>query len=92
MYPEYATLEGDKEQTNRTPRELRFPEKRLLFQDGNVMFNARIQTFYSRRIGDLLYGGKVVGKVDKYQFNGQFFLKGQIRIFSFPGLCLVLSG
>jgi hypothetical protein len=70
--PDFATVEGDKEQINLTPWELRFPEKRLFFQDGNEMFSTRIQTFYSRRIGDVLYGGKVVGKVRKYQFNGLF--------------------
>lgn len=70
--PDFATVEGDKEQINLTPWELRFPEKRLFFQDGNEMFNTRIQTFYSRRIGDVLYGGKVVGKVGKNQFNGLF--------------------
>jgi hypothetical protein len=72
LNPDFATVEGDKEQINLTPWELRFPEKRLFFQDGNEMFRTRIQTFYSRRIGDVLYGGKVVGKIDKYQFNGLF--------------------
>jgi len=70
--PDFATVEGDKEQINLTPWELKFPEKRLFFQDGNDMFKTRIQTFYSRRIGDVLYGGKAVGKVGKYQFNGLF--------------------
>ena len=69
LNPDFATVEGDKEQINLTPWELKFPEKRLFFQDGNEMFRTRIQSFYSRRIGDLLYGGKLVGKVDKYQFN-----------------------
>ncbi|MBE0678009.1 MAG: carbohydrate binding family 9 domain-containing protein [Bacteroidales bacterium] len=68
--PDFATVEGDKEQINLTPWELRFPEKRLFFQDGNEMFSTRIQTFYSRRIGDISYGGKVTGKIGRYQFNG----------------------
>lgn len=68
--PDFATVEGDKEQINLTPWELKFSEKRLFFQDGNDMFNTRIQIFYSRRIGDILYGGKVTGKIDKFQFNG----------------------
>jgi hypothetical protein len=70
LNPDFATVEGDKEQINLTPWELRYPEKRIFFQDGNEMFSTRIQTFYSRRIGDVIYGGKVVGKVGKYQFNG----------------------
>lgn len=68
--PDFATVEGDKEQINLTPWELKFPEKRLFFQDGNEMFSTRINTFYSRRIGDTEYGGKFIGKAGKYQFNG----------------------
>jgi len=70
--PDFATVEGDKEQINLTPWELRFPEKRLFFQDGNEMFDTRIQSFYSRRIGDMLLGAKVNGKIGKYQFNGLY--------------------
>ncbi|MCK5637353.1 MAG: carbohydrate binding family 9 domain-containing protein, partial [Flavobacteriaceae bacterium] len=70
--PDFATVEGDKEQINLTPWELRFPEKRLFFQDGNEMFGTRISTFYSRRIGDMKYGGKMIGKAGKYQFNALF--------------------
>ncbi len=70
--PDFATVEGDKEQINLSPWELRFPEKRLFFQDGNEMFGTRIATFYSRRIGDMKYGGKAIGKTGKYQFNALF--------------------
>lgn len=68
--PDFATVEGDKEQINLTPWELKYPEKRLFFQDGNEMFRTRIQTFYSRRIGDMQYGSKITGKIDQFQFNG----------------------
>ncbi len=70
LNPDFATVEGDKEEINLTPWELKFPEKRLFFQDGNDMFATRIQTFYSRRIGDIQYGGKATGKIDRFQFNG----------------------
>ena len=70
--PDFATVEGDKEQINLTPWEIRFPDKRLFFQDGNEMFQTRIQNFYSRRIGDMQFGGKAIGKIGKYQFNGLF--------------------
>ena len=70
--PDFATVEGDREQINLTPWELRFPDKRLFFQNGNEMFQTRIQSFYSRRIGDMQFGGKGIGKVGKYQFNGLF--------------------
>lgn len=67
--PDFATVEGDQEQLNLTRYELSYPEKRLFFQDGNEMFSTRIQTFYSRRIGDIIYGAKVTGKVGKYSVN-----------------------
>jgi len=70
--PDFATVEGDREMINLTPWELRFPDKRIFFQDGNEMFNTRISTFYSRRIGDMQWGGKMIGKTGKYQFNGLF--------------------
>ncbi|UCH14748.1 MAG: carbohydrate binding family 9 domain-containing protein, partial [Bacteroidales bacterium] len=70
--PDFATVEGDKEQINLTPWELRFPDKRLFFQEGNEMFDTRINTFYSRRIGDIKFGGKMNGKISKYQFNALF--------------------
>jgi hypothetical protein len=70
--PDFATVEGDQEMINLTPWELRFPDKRLFFQDGNELFAIRINTFYSRRIGDMDWGGKIIGKAGKYQFNGLF--------------------
>jgi len=70
--PDFATVEGDKEQINLTPWETKFPEKRLFFQNGNEMFDTRIQSFYSRRIGDIQVGDKMMGKIGKYQFNALF--------------------
>jgi len=64
--PDFATVEGDQEQINLTRWELQFPEKRLFFLEGGELFNTRIKTFYSRRIGDIDYGAKVVGKVGDY--------------------------
>jgi len=67
--PDFATVEGDEEEINLTPWEISFPEKRIFFQNGNEMFDTRINTFYSRRIGDLQFGGKIIGKLGKNQFN-----------------------
>ncbi len=66
--PDFATVEGDQEQINMTRWELSFPEKRLFFMDGNELFKTRIKTFYSRRIGDVLFGGKVNGKIKDFSF------------------------
>lgn len=67
--PDFATVEADQEQINLTRYELRYPEKRLFFQEGNEMYNTRIKTFYSRRVQDILYGAKVNGKAGKTNFN-----------------------
>jgi hypothetical protein len=64
--PDFATVEGDQERINLTRWELSFPEKRLFFLEGNELYNTRIRTFYSRRIGDIDYGGKVVGRAGAY--------------------------
>ena len=67
--PDFATVEADKERINLTRYELNYPEKRLFFQEGNEMYNTRIRTFYSRRIEDIMYGAKVIGKAGKYNYN-----------------------
>ena len=66
--PDFATVEGDQEQINLTRWELSFPEKRLFFLEGNELFKTRIKTFYSRRIGDIEYGGKATGKAGGFSF------------------------
>lgn len=68
--PDFATVEGDQERINLTRWELSFPEKRLFFLEGNELYSTRIRTFYSRRIGDIDYGGKIVGKSGKYTVTG----------------------
>jgi len=67
--PDFATVEGDQEQINLTRWELSFPEKRHFFREGNDMFGTRIKTFYSRRVGDIDYGGKITGKVGGLSMN-----------------------
>jgi len=69
VIPDFATVEGDQEQINLTRYELSYPEKRLFFQEGNDMFQTRIRNFYSRRVGDVLAGGKFTGKAGKYNMN-----------------------
>jgi len=67
--PDFATVEADQQQINLTRYELRYPEKRLFFQEGNEMYNTRIKTFYSRRIQDIDFGNRLNGKIGKTQFN-----------------------
>ena len=67
--PDFATVEADQQQINLTKYELRYPEKRLFFQEGNDMYSTRIKTFYSRRIQDIDFGNRLTGKIGKTQFN-----------------------
>lgn len=67
--PDFATVEADQQVINLTRYEPSYPEKRIFFQEGNEMFNTRIKTFYSRRIQDIDYGARLIGKVGKAQFN-----------------------
>lgn len=67
--PDFATVEADEVKINLSRYELRYPEKRLFFQEGNEMYNTRIKTFYSRRIQDINYGVRLNGKIGEYQFN-----------------------
>ena len=66
--PDFATVEGDREQINMTRWELSFPEKRKFFLEGNELFQNRIRAFYSRRIGEINFGGKAIGKTGRNTF------------------------
>ncbi len=59
--PDFATIEADQELINLTRFELSLPEKRPFFLEGNELFRQRIQTFYSRRIGDITGGAQLLG-------------------------------
>lgn len=60
--PDFAIIEADQEQVNLTRFEISLPEKRQFFLDGNDLFQQRIRTFYSRRISDIVAGGKLFGR------------------------------
>ena len=62
LYPDFATIEADQEQVNLTRFELSLPEKRPFFMEGQELFGQRITTFYSRRISDIRFGGKLLGR------------------------------
>ena len=67
--PDFATVEADLEQINFTRFELSYPEKRIFFQQGNENYSTRIEQFYSRRIGEIPWGVKLNGKVNKWKIN-----------------------
>jgi hypothetical protein len=65
--PDFALIEADVEEVNLTRFELEVPEKRPFFLEGLEVFDQRITQFYSRRIGDITAGGKVIGGVGGFQ-------------------------
>lgn len=67
--PDFATVEADVEQVNLTRYELSYPEKRPFFLEGAENYSTRIRQFYSRRIGDIPWGGKINGKVGPWRLN-----------------------
>jgi len=70
--PDFATVEGDQETINLSRYELSYPEKRLFFMESNELYSTRIQTFYSRRIGDIDWGAKATGKIGDYSLSTLF--------------------
>jgi len=70
--PDFALIEADQERVNLTRFEVSLPEKRQFFIEGDAMFRQRIRTFYSRRIGDITAGGKVLGKEGPWGFSALY--------------------
>ena len=66
LNPDFAQIEADPDLVNLTDIPLRFPEKRPFFLEGNELFQMPLDLFYSRRVENLLGGGKVIGKYSKY--------------------------
>ncbi|MGD2121073.1 MAG: DUF5916 domain-containing protein [Gemmatimonadota bacterium] len=67
--PDFATVEADVEQVNLTRYELSYPEKRPFFLEGAENYSTRIRQFYSRRIGEIPWGGKINGKIGPWRIN-----------------------
>jgi len=67
--PDFATVEADEDVIDLTKYEVQYPEKRVFFQEGNEMYQTRLKTFYSRRIGDISAGIKLTGKAGRTNIN-----------------------
>ena len=68
LNPDFATIEADQEEINLTRFELNLTEKRQFFLEGQELFSQRIRTFYSRRIGDISGGAKILGTQGGWNF------------------------
>ena len=67
--PDFAQVEADQLEINLTRFPTRFPEKRPFFVEGNSFFETPYDLMFSRRIGsrgNILWGGKLTGKVGNY--------------------------
>ncbi len=64
--PDFAQIEADPDQINLSTEELWLPEKRPFFLEGCELFSAPTTLFYSRRIGEITAGGKLTGKIDRF--------------------------
>jgi len=67
--PDFALIEADVEEINLSRFELFVPEKRPFFLEGIEMYRQRIRQFYSRRIGDISAGGKLVGGLGGFDLS-----------------------
>lgn len=72
LNPDFALVEADVEEINLSRFELRVPEKRPFFLEGNEMFQQRLRQFYSRRISDINWGAKASGKLGNMDFSTIF--------------------
>ncbi|HDR06535.1 MAG TPA: hypothetical protein ENN88_02780, partial [Candidatus Coatesbacteria bacterium] len=61
--PDYAQIESDLDELNLSRDELYLEEKRPFFRDGKSLFDLPLELFYSRRLQDIYYAGKVYGKL-----------------------------
>ncbi len=66
LNPDFAQIEADPDLVNLSDIPLRFPEKRPFFLEGNELFQMPLDLFYSRQVEDLIAGGKVIGKMNRY--------------------------
>ena len=67
LNPDFAIVEADEEFVNLTRFEVQLEERRPFFQETNDRFRQRIQSFYSRRIGDIDAGGKLLSRNGKWE-------------------------
>lgn len=70
VYPDFSTVEPDKEVINLTRFELFLPEKRDFFLQDSDQYDQKIRLFYSKRITDIHGGVRLHGKAGGLEFSG----------------------
>ena len=75
--PDFSQVETDDPQLTVNQRfEVSFPEKRPFFLDNIDSFETPLELLYTRRIIDPEFGGRLTGKVDRWNY-GAFFIDDQ---------------
>ncbi len=73
LNPDFAQIEADPFQFNLSyeqGEELYYPEKRPFFLEGGSILNTPYQLFYTRRMNEILAGGKLYGKIESTELIG----------------------
>lgn len=68
LNPDFAQIESDPNQINLTGSELFLEERRPFFSENADIFRMPLPLLYTRRMEDIVYGGKVTGKAGGARF------------------------
>ncbi len=68
LNPDFAQIEADPSQINLSGNELWLEERRPFFSENADVFHMPLPLLYTRRMEDILYGGKVTGKAGGARF------------------------
>ena len=67
--PDFSHIESEVQGIVLSDLEQRLTDRRPFFQEDGRIFRAPIALFYSRRIGEMAYGGKLIGKTGRATYG-----------------------
>ena len=67
--PDFSHIESEVQGLVLSDLEQRLTDRRPFFQEDGRIFRAPIALFYSRRIGEMAYGGKLIGKTGRATYG-----------------------
>ncbi len=72
LNPDFAQIEADPNEINLSGDELWLEERRPFFSENADIFHMPLSLFYTRRMEDIVYGGKATGKIGGMSFAGLY--------------------
>lgn len=69
LFPDFSHIESEVQGIVLSDLEQRLTDRRPFFQEDGRIFRVPISLFYSRRIGEIDYGGKIIGKSGKATYG-----------------------